>query len=225
MDGFTALHNAALKGREGIVRAILRHAAGLPEEELGKRLTDPGVPPSSSSSSSSSSSISSSISSSPFACSTIPSSSRPHPAPLSLPPPAPPALPPSLLLLLTARTDKGNTPLHLAAQAGHLPTVLSLLSFSSSLSLPLSILLDARNILGGTPLHNACWGRKKDVIKCLKDRGADIHALTHDGRSAADMLVGEKEGRVAEALRAVVEREDVSSYEREAGREDRFERW
>jgi len=78
-------------------------------------------------------------------------------------------------------------------------------------SLPPSLLLDARNSEGGTPLHGACWGGKIEVIKVLIKKGADIHALTHDGRTALHLLVqgreGEREEVVGEALRAVEERE------------------
>ena len=65
-----------------------------------------------------------------------------------------------LLSLLQAKTTKGNTPLHLAAQGGYVDVVHAFLHAGAE--------LEARNKEGGTPLHVACWkGETKYVVSSL----------------------------------------------------------
>jgi ankyrin repeat protein len=69
-----------------------------------------------------------------------------------------------------ARTDH---PIHLAAEAGDLERVRSLLDAEPSL-------VNRGDRTGGTPLHRAVLGRARPVVRLLLDRGADVNA-THGG--------------------------------------------
>eukprot|EP01087_Luapelamoeba_hula_P009705 TRINITY_DN2528_c0_g2_i1.p1 TRINITY_DN2528_c0_g2~~TRINITY_DN2528_c0_g2_i1.p1 ORF type:complete len:136 (-),score=27.55 TRINITY_DN2528_c0_g2_i1:108-515(-) len=58
------------------------------------------------------------------------------------------------------RDDMGNTPLHLAAAAGHLPIVMALVREQG-------VDVNAQNSLGKTPLHDAVWRNNEQVVKFL----------------------------------------------------------
>ena len=62
----------------------------------------------------------------------------------------------------------GTSPLHLAAHAGHVPTVEVLLKAGVS--------RDARTKVDRTPLHLASQEGHKDVVQLLLQHGADVNA-------------------------------------------------
>lgn len=66
--------------------------------------------------------------------------------------------------------DKGHTPLHMAARAGHTPMVAFLIEAGAD--------IEHRNDKGLTPLHQAVIGGHADTVRLLLDRGADpdVHA-------------------------------------------------
>uniref|UniRef100_A0AAY5EDE5 Uncharacterized protein n=1 Tax=Electrophorus electricus TaxID=8005 RepID=A0AAY5EDE5_ELEEL len=65
-----------------------------------------------------------------------------------------------------ARSDCGQTPLHLAAAGGHLGSARVLIQH---LAAP-----DPRDSHGWTPLHWAVFGGRGDLAELLLDNGADV---------------------------------------------------
>ena len=63
------------------------------------------------------------------------------------------------------KSNRGNTPLHLAAQEGNLNSVASLLSPQTN--------LNVTNLDGQTPLHLAAINGHSQVVKLLWENGAD----------------------------------------------------
>eukprot|EP00005_Dracoamoeba_jomungandri_P006236 CAMPEP_0174261866 /NCGR_PEP_ID=MMETSP0439-20130205/12532_1 /TAXON_ID=0 /ORGANISM="Stereomyxa ramosa, Strain Chinc5" /LENGTH=132 /DNA_ID=CAMNT_0015346465 /DNA_START=59 /DNA_END=457 /DNA_ORIENTATION=+ len=76
--------------------------------------------------------------------------------------------------------DMGNTPLHLAAAAGHLDVCMALLREPSCS-------LNTQNNLGKTPLHEACWRSHEIIVKLLLERGAKPDIEDKSGRVPYDL--------------------------------------
>ena len=76
---------------------------------------------------------------------------------------------------VNARGGREETPMHVAADAGH-ADILSLLHEHGAD-------LEGRGIIGQSPLHRASADEKLEVGKRLLDLGADINARTDDGRT------------------------------------------
>ena len=76
---------------------------------------------------------------------------------------------------IDARDKAKNTPLHLAAQYGHIDMVDLLLSKGAS--------IEAKCPYGKTPLHYAAQGDHTETIKLLLKRGASIEAKLGSGRT------------------------------------------
>ncbi len=75
--------------------------------------------------------------------------------------------------------ERGNTPLHLAAQYGDLNAVRALVGNNTEL-------MEIKNAYGSTPLHSAVWYGPLEIIKYLVSKGADLttrdsygHTLLH----------------------------------------------
>jgi ankyrin len=74
--------------------------------------------------------------------------------------------------------DKGHTPLHMAARAGHTPMVAFLLDAGAD--------LEHRSDKGLTPLYQAVTGGHPDTVRLLLERGADPEVRA-DGVSALEL--------------------------------------
>ena len=72
----------------------------------------------------------------------------------------------------TSIDDRNCTPLHFAADGGHLAVVTFLLDHGAD--------LESRDVDGDTPLHWAAVAGKNDVCRLLLDRGADLDARNHE---------------------------------------------
>lgn len=82
----------------------------------------------------------------------------------------------SLFSLFGSEEEAGHTPLHCAAQYGHVDSIRFLLSRGANIS--------AEGKHGHTPLHFAAQNGHVDAIKCLHSLGADINAKNNRGRYA-----------------------------------------
>ena len=77
----------------------------------------------------------------------------------------------------------GETPLHEAAEHGHLDVVKALLAKGAE--------VDAKNKHGKTPLHLAAKDGNLDVVKELLAKGAEVDAKDEDGRTPLDLAASE----------------------------------
>mmetsp|Transcript_2361 Transcript_2361/g.5593 ORF Transcript_2361/g.5593 Transcript_2361/m.5593 type:complete len:274 (+) Transcript_2361:3-824(+) len=77
-------------------------------------------------------------------------------------------------------TEKGHTPLHLAALGGHTRVCLSLLDVGGSN-------VNAVTRKGWTPLHLAAFANKPEVCAVLMDRQARVDLCTDSGQSVHDL--------------------------------------
>ena len=77
---------------------------------------------------------------------------------------------------LDPRNEDGYTPLHLAAELGHIHTVRFLLEKGAGIS-------EKTENEGLTPLHLACGTAEEDMIQLLVSRGADVNATDYQGRT------------------------------------------
>lgn len=94
-----------------------------------------------------------------------------------------------LLLMSPAAVDcpdekNGNTPIHIAAQNGHLPIVELLIKLKAN--------VNAKNAKGQTALHMAVGYDYYDVAKVLLKAGADTSICNEAGYSADKGLEGDK---------------------------------
>ena len=87
-----------------------------------------------------------------------------------------------------AKTDKDNTPLHIASKYGFVPIATVLLvhhnnhhNHHTKDEDDIMDLIHAQNHRGDTPLHVACARGKRDMVELLVASGADIHAKNHQG--------------------------------------------
>lgn len=77
-------------------------------------------------------------------------------------------------ILLKAKDEEGQTPLHMAVGNGHLATTTLLVQHLTSPPHPLKInFLNAQNSFGNTPLHWAAERGHIDIVKYLVSSGAD----------------------------------------------------
>lgn len=110
-----------------------------------------------------------------------------------------------------ARTEEGDTPLHLAAVQGSRAVAELLMDGGAD--------VNARNGHGITALMEASFWGNLDVLRLLVERGADLLAGDDLGRSAADWASNEKREEILHVLRPGRE----NSIRRE-GRKDRMQR-
>ncbi|MHC4101750.1 MAG: ankyrin repeat domain-containing protein, partial [Planctomycetota bacterium] len=89
----------------------------------------------------------------------------------TLPPDAPP----------DARTNDGNTALHLAALDGDTARVLELLESGADVDAPIESLENRSAEWGGTPLHVAAAAGQAETARLLLDRGADVNRANERG--------------------------------------------
>ncbi len=76
---------------------------------------------------------------------------------------------------VNAKDAENQTPLHIAAEHGHVEMAAVLLEAGAK--------VDAINKNGETPLHLAAVGVKKDLLKTLLEAGADVNAVDDLGRT------------------------------------------
>jgi ankyrin repeat protein len=67
----------------------------------------------------------------------------------------------------------GGTPLHWAAESGHLEVVALLLEKGAN--------VNAQNQHGETPLHRAAWDGHLEVVRLLLAKGTNVEAKDRDG--------------------------------------------
>jgi ankyrin repeat protein len=80
--------------------------------------------------------------------------------------------------LLTAHSNDGWTPLHLAAFFGYPELAAALIDRGADVNACSS------NQMHNTPLHAAVAGRRVELVKLLLERGADVNARQHGGWTA-----------------------------------------
>eukprot|EP00798_Chlamydomonas_sp_ICE-L_P029755 gene29755-biopygen4378 len=85
-----------------------------------------------------------------------------------------------------------ETPLHWAAQKGHVQCVRALLARGA--------VVDPKTVSGSTPLHKAAWRGHVECIKALLDNGADINSQCHDGWTPLHCAAGNGNIRGIQAL-------------------------
>merc|ERR1719265_808428 len=78
-----------------------------------------------------------------------------------------------------ARSDLGETPLHIACAAGFLPVVRVLLTDGRAAN------LRSRNANGETPLHIAVQSKNKDIVEALLEAGAPTGVVDNAGDTPA----------------------------------------
>jgi len=82
---------------------------------------------------------------------------------------------------INQQDQDSNTPLHLAAQCGHLHRIQYLLKEKAK--------INAKNQQGSTPLEKAASRNQVQAIQLLIQHGANIHLRNHHGWSALDIAV------------------------------------
>ena len=95
---------------------------------------------------------------------------------------------------MTFGDGNGCTALHLAVKAGSLNTVKILLDCL------LPITLEHKDSSESTPLHVACMFNRRDVLKFLLDRGADVTARNIRNMTCLDVAIEWEAGEVAKTL-------------------------
>ena len=88
----------------------------------------------------------------------------------------------------------GCTALHLAVEAGSLKTVKILLDFL------LPSTLEQKDLGNNTPLHVACMHNRRDILKFLLDKGADVTAKNDRNMTCLDVAIEWEAGEVAKTL-------------------------
>jgi len=86
------------------------------------------------------------------------------------------------------------TPLHYAAQRGHVGVVRALLRAGASVNCS----SQRRN----TPLHNAAWDGEREVVHLLLRAQADVTIRNGSGSTARDFAVEKNRAEVAQILAA-----------------------
>ena len=86
---------------------------------------------------------------------------------------------------LNAKGRDEETPMHVAAYAGHADILSLLLDHGAD--------VDGRSIFNHTPLHRASLRGKVEAGQCLLDRGADVHARSNSFRTPLLLAVDEVE--------------------------------
>jgi ankyrin repeat protein len=99
--------------------------------------------------------------------------------------------------ILAARTEHGDTLLHIFAAEGHAKTVAALLDAGSD--------VNARDNFGSTPIQCAAFGEHSAVITLLMKAGADVNIQDSTGSSTLEnlRLVGKDD--VAQLLEAMMQ--------------------
>lgn len=100
---------------------------------------------------------------------------------------------------VSARTSRGDTPLHCASASGHVAVVEILLG---------GIEIDDRGWRGCTPLHFAAMQGHEDVARLLVERGADLEAINDQG--ATPLHVGAWRGHAGIVRMLLGEGADVA---------------
>ena len=109
--------------------------------------------------------------------------------------------------LTSSASRYGSTPLHLAAQRGHLEVVELLVRHGAE--------LDAEDALGSTPLLEAVSGAHADVAHMLLGRGADASNGDSNGRTPLHSAAAQDSLELAELLlthNARVEAKDADGW-------------
>jgi hypothetical protein len=79
----------------------------------------------------------------------------------------------------TVKTD--STPLHIAAQKGHLEVVEVLLKFGAS--------IDSQDEFGRTALHIACNAGYEEIVEALLEHGSDINVMSKSNETPLDFAM------------------------------------
>ena len=85
------------------------------------------------------------------------------------------------------KDDAGNTPLHVGSGSAEVTTLL----------LAKGADITVRNSDGNTPLHQACCNGNEDVVRLLREGGANPDCLNFFGMSALDLAIQYKHGSIA----------------------------
>lgn len=107
------------------------------------------------------------------------------------------------------RSKNGETPLHVAAEAGRLDIVKLLLGFKASTSAR-----DKRNWL---PIHSAASQGHVAVVKVLIDMGADKDAFTSDGLERTPLHIAAANGQSPTASSLIESKADVNAVRSDGG--------
>ncbi|KAL9969339.1 hypothetical protein ACROYT_G021543 [Oculina patagonica] len=95
---------------------------------------------------------------------------------------------------VTASDGNGCTALHLAVKAGSFKTVEVLLGRL------LPSTLEQKDYQSNTPLHVACMHNRRDILKFLLDKGADVTARNDRNMTCLDVAIEWEAGEVAKTL-------------------------
>ncbi|XP_025092484.1 oxysterol-binding protein-related protein 1-like isoform X2 [Pomacea canaliculata] len=98
------------------------------------------------------------------------------------------------------KSNRGWTPLHLAAYFGHINTVKVLLEQGAEVNLV--------NVSGDTPLHRASYTGREDVVRTLLEYGADVAVVNVEGHQAKDVT---RSAHVQQMLEAAASHEAQQS--------------
>jgi acyl-CoA-binding protein len=85
--------------------------------------------------------------------------------------------------IINVKDKEGMSPLHWAADRGHIEVVRFLLSHGAD--------IDAQDNCGNTPLHIAAMSDQKEIVRLLLDARADLTIVNCEGESVRDVLKNE----------------------------------
>lgn len=102
--------------------------------------------------------------------------------------------------------SEGNTPLHEAAECGHVEVVNILLKNGQCD-------INAKNLFGQTPLMRAVFTDNLEVVKRLIKAGSDLHRVDSLGKSA--LMIGLQEGAERSCLYLIKAGSDVNMTDHE----------
>ena len=80
---------------------------------------------------------------------------------------------------INAPDSFGSTPMHIAAHAGAVASLMWLLKQGTD--------INARNFIGNTPIHCATQNSELSAVSWFKNAGADINVRNNDGETPLDI--------------------------------------
>lgn len=107
---------------------------------------------------------------------------------------------------MTELSEEGTTAMHLAARNNHVVMLQTMIEKGADVN----VIEDAPGIIGATPLHQACIKGNVEIVKILKEAGADDSLTTQEGETCAHYIArkvepfrnidGEKRAAIMEML-------------------------